>query len=234
MKDETYGIDPLIVERMRVRRGSLHVFDRLEPANTALVVIDMQRAFLEPGAPSETPAARDAVPVINRLARTVRATGGVVAWVQATFERGGWPVFFDYMVKPELSEAILAALREGAPLQELWPELEVRATDLTATKSRYSAFFPGACDLPQRLRLRSIDTVLITGTLTNVCCEASARDAMMDNFKVMMIADGNGARSPAEHVATLTTVVQTFGDVRWADEAIVMLEAGHAVTRQAA
>jgi ureidoacrylate peracid hydrolase len=73
-----------IVERMRVRRGRLHLFDRLEPARTALVVIDMQNAFLRPGAPSETPVAREIVPNINRLAHAVRAGGGVVAYAQGS------------------------------------------------------------------------------------------------------------------------------------------------------
>jgi ureidoacrylate peracid hydrolase len=219
----TYGIDPMIIERMRVRRGRLHAFERIDPNKTALVVIDMQRAFLEPGAPSETPAARDCVPHINRLAAAVRASGGVVAWVQAVFKRGDWSVLFDNMFTPQLSNSVLEALLEGAPLQQLWPALDIAPTDLTATKSRYSAFFPGASDLPERLRLRGIDTVLITGTLTNVCCESSARDAMMDNFKVIMVADANGARSPLEHIGTLTTIVQTFGDVRNTDEVIELL-----------
>ena len=75
-------ISPAIAERMQRRRGHLHVFERLEPKKTALVVIDMQRAFLEVGAPSETPVAREIVPNINRLAATVRSSGGAVAWVR--------------------------------------------------------------------------------------------------------------------------------------------------------
>lgn len=54
-----------IVERMITRRGHLHLFRTLDPARTALVVIDMQNAFLQPGAPSETPVAREIVPNID-------------------------------------------------------------------------------------------------------------------------------------------------------------------------
>ena len=94
---------------------------------------------------------------------------------------------------------------------------------LRVRKNRYSAFFPGACELPDLLRARGVDTVLITGTLTNVCCESSARDAMMGDFKTVMVSDANAARSDAEHIAALATVVQFFADVRSTDEVLSML-----------
>jgi ureidoacrylate peracid hydrolase len=59
--------------------------------------------------------------------------------------------------------------------------------------------------------------------MTNVCCEASARDAMMDGFKTVMVSDANAARSDAEHVAALATIVQFFGDVRSTDEVVEIL-----------
>jgi len=217
-----------IVARLRSRRGKLHLFDALDARRTALVVIDMQHSFVEPGAPSAVATAREIVPNINRIAGALRAAGGTVAWVQATYTRDGpgyWPLFFDYMVTPELSGRILGALTEGAPGHALWSELEVRPGDLRVRKNRYSAFFPGACELPQRLRERQVDSVLIAGTMTNVCCEASARDAMMDGFKTVLVSDANAARSDAEHVASLATILQFFGDVRTTDETIGLLAA---------
>ena len=80
-------------------------------------------------------------------------------------------------------------------------------------KYRFSAFLPGASDLPERLRARGFDTVLITGTVTNVCCESSARDAMMTNFRAVMVSDGNAASSQTEHEASLSAFYSTFGDV---------------------
>lgn len=216
-----------IRERLRERRGRLHLFDAIEPARTALVVIDMQRAFLEPGAPSEVPAAREIVANINALARALRRAGGLVAWTQATFTTEGpgyWPLFFDYMVTPELSKRILGELARGAPGHALWAELEVQDGDVVAAKSRYSAFFPGACELPNLLRVRDIDTILIAGTMTNVCCEASARDAMMDGFKTIVVADANAARSDEEHLAALVTIAQFVGDVRSTGEVISLLQ----------
>jgi ureidoacrylate peracid hydrolase len=215
-----------IVERLRRRRGKLHLFEALQARRTALAVIDMQRSFVAAGAPSAVPTAREIVPNINRLAAALRAAGGVVAWVQATYTRSGpgyWALFFDHMVSPELSAEILDGLTEGSPGHALWHELDVQPLDLRARKNRYSAFFPGASELPQLLRSRSIDTVLIAGTMTNVCCEASARDAMMDGFKTIVVSDANAARSDAEHTASLATILQFFGDVRSTDEVIGLL-----------
>lgn len=215
-----------IIERLRSRRGKLHIFDRIEARRAALVVIDMQHAFVEPGAPSAVATAREIVPNINRVAAALRAAAGTVAWVQATYTREGpgyWPLFFDYMVTPQLSGRILGALTEGAPEHGLWHELDVKPQDLRVRKNRYSAFFPGACELPQRLRERGVDTVLVAGTMTNVCCEASARDAMMDGFKTVVVSDANAARSDAEHLASLATILQFFGDVRTTDEVLGLL-----------
>lgn len=215
-----------IVERLRRRRGKLHLFDALQARRTALVVIDMQHSFVAAGAPSAVATAREIVPNINRLAAALRAAGGAVAWVQATYTRSGpgyWPLFFDYMVSRELSAGILEGLTEGSPGHALWHELDVQPADLRVRKNRYSAFFPGASDLPQLLRSRSLDTVLIAGTMTNVCCEASARDAMMDGFKTVVVSDANAARSDAEHTASLATILQFFGDVRSTAEVMELL-----------
>ena len=67
------------------------------------------------------------------------------------------------------------------------------------------------------LRGRGIDTLLVTGTVTSVCCESTARDAMMLNFKTIMVTDGNAAMTDEEHNAALTDFYLTFGDVMSTD-----------------
>ena len=101
--------------------------------------------------------------------------------------------------------------------------------DEVVLKYRFSAFVQGASDLPQRLRAQGYDTVLITGTVTNVCCESSARDAMMLNFKTIMVSDANAARTDEEHNATLSTFYAIFGDVMDTDFLIQRLEANAAL-----
>jgi ureidoacrylate peracid hydrolase len=215
-----------IVEAAALRRGRPHVYDGLVPARTALVVIDLQRAFMDEGAPSEVPQARAIVPTVNRVADALRQAGGTVAWVQASFDRRGWPLFFDYMATPEHSARILAALQPGAELHALWPGLDVRDDDVRVPKYRLSAFLPGASPLPLILRDRGVDTVLIAGCMTNVCCDSSARDAVMTDFRTVMIEDANATRTDAAHLAALTTFLQAFGDVREADGVIAMLATG--------
>jgi ureidoacrylate peracid hydrolase len=218
-------LDPILVQALATRRGRPHVYETLAPARTALVVIDLQCAFMQPGAPSEVPAARGIVPVVNRLAAALREAGGTVAWVQATFEAQGWPLFFDNIVAPALSARILAALQQGAEGHALWPGLDVRPGDVRAAKYRLSAFLPGASALPAILRGRGIDTVLIAGCMTNVCCDTSARDAVMTDFRTIMVSDANAALSDAAHLAALATFLQAFGDVRHSADLIAMLGA---------
>ena len=210
------------------RRGCAHIYDQLDSARTALVVIDMQNMFLEVGAPAEVPIAREIVPNINRLAASLRDAGGTVVWVQMTQTNDNlsdWSVYYDGVSTEERAAKCLEWLTEGSHGHAIWPELEVQGGDLISLKDRYSAFLPGASDIEQQLRARDIDTVLITGTVTNVCCESSARDAMMRNFKVLMVSDGNATFRDEEHLATLASIYQVFGDVMTTDEVISRLSA---------
>ncbi len=213
-----------IVERVRARRGRLHAFDRLLPRRTALVVIDMHNAFCAPGAAIEVPVARSIVPNINRLAAAVRSSGGLVVWVQMTVkDAADWPVFLSALVDTGNSARILEELRPGSEGHKLWPECEATPGDLVVPKNRFSAFLPSACDLGGSLKSKGIESVLIAGTLTNVCSESSARDAAMQDFRVTLVSDANAARSDGEHLATLVTFIQSFGDVRTTDELIALL-----------
>ena len=95
--------------------------------------------------------------------------------------------------------------------------------DLRVTKNRYSALIAGASDLGTVLKQRGVDTLLIAGTKTNVCCECTARDAMMLDYKVVLLCDCTAALSDDEHLATLENVIQQFGDVMVADDALALL-----------
>jgi ureidoacrylate peracid hydrolase len=216
-------IRPEIVKRVVARRGKLHLFDKLDAKRTALLVIDMQNAFVAPGAPIEVPAAREIVAPINRLAAALRSRGVPVIWVMHQNQEGGrdWAGFFDAFVAPGKREQAAAALEAGSRLQALWPQLEVAPNDLRVAKNRYSAFIKN--DFQKTLHERGIDTLLIAGTKTNVCCECTARDAMMLDFKVVLLSDCTAALSDDEQRATLENVIQQFGDVRAADEVLALL-----------
>jgi ureidoacrylate peracid hydrolase len=215
-----------IVERVVARRGRLHAFEALDAKRTALLVIDMQNAFVARGAPVEVPAARDIVAPINRLAAALRQRGVPVIWVLHENQAGGrdWDGFFGVFVAPGKREQAAAALTKGADLQRLWPELTIAQTDLRVAKNRYSALIAGSSSLEKTLGEKGIDTLLIAGTKTNVCCECTARDAMMLDFKVVMLSDCTAALSDEEHLATLENMIQQFGDVRTADEALSLFD----------
>ncbi len=226
MKLQGATIPQSIVERVIQRRGAEHCFADLDPAKTALIVIDLQHAFMnEAVGHAVCPAARDIVPAVNRLAAAVRETGGGVFWVQMTHDsrcEDEWSVAHE-MAAPAMREKRVAALSEGGLGHQLWPDLDVRPQDEIVKKYRYSAFMPGTSELPDRLRTRGFDTVLITGTVTNVCCESSARDANMTNFRTIMVSDGNAAATQAEHDASLSAFYNIFGDVMDTDMIIAHL-----------
>jgi ureidoacrylate peracid hydrolase len=215
-----------IVERVLARRGRLHLFDSLDPRRAALLVIDMQNAFLAPGAPIEVPAARGIIAPINRLAAELRRRGVTIVWVAHENRADGrdWTGFFDAFVAPGRRAEAAAALAAGSKLQQLWPELDVQSGDLRVAKNRYSVLIKN--DFEKELRERGIDTLLIAGTKTNVCVECTARDARMLDFKVVLVSDCTAALSDEEHRATLENVIQQFGDVRTAEEALALLDAG--------
>ena len=219
------AIRPQIIERVLARRGRLHLYDRLDARRTALLVIDMQNAFVAPGAPIEVPGARDIVPNINRLAAALRKRGAPVIWVlhQNAADGGDWSPFFDVFVKPENRPRAVQALSPLSELQTLWAGLNAAPVDVRVTKNRYSALIAGASDLGTILKQRGIDTLLIAGTKTNVCCECTARDAMMLDYKVVLLCDCTAALSDDEHLATLENVIQQFGDVMTADDALALL-----------
>ena len=229
MKLNGATISDAIVQRVIQRRGVEHSFADLDPAKTALAVIDPQHAFMNDAVGfAVVPAARDIVPAVNRLAATVRETGGGVFWIKMTHDDrcfSEWSVAYE-LPTPEYRARRIEALSEGTLGHELWPDLDVRPEDEIVRKYRYSAFLPGTTDLPERLRARGFDSMLITGTVTNVCCESSARDANMTNFRTVMVSDGNAALSQVEHEASLTAFYNTFGDVMDTDMIIAGLRRG--------
>ena len=92
-------------------------------------------------------------------------------------------------------------------------------------KNRYSALIPGASQLERILRAGGTENVLISGTKTDVCCESTGRDAMMMDFRVVMLSDCMAALSDDEHRDTLETMIQQFGDVMTRGEVLAVLRA---------
>jgi ureidoacrylate peracid hydrolase len=222
------SIPPQVVERVTRRAGRPHPFDVIAPARTAFVVVDMQNYFMKQGFQGEVPMAREIVPNVNRFAAAVRGLGGHVVWIKnATNDtRENWSVLHDWLMVPERRDRRYATMDMGHEGHALWPELDARPEDAQIVKKRYSAFIQGSSELEAYLRGRGIDTLLIGGTATNVCCESTARDAMMLNFKVVMVADVCATYSDVEQNASLAAFYSNFGDVQTTDEAIAAMKRG--------
>jgi len=220
------SIPQSVIDRVIARRGREHVYDDLDPSKTALVVVDMQNAFMLPGvAHALCPMAEKIVPNINRLAGAVRETGGAVIWIKTTFTEAAlrdWSTYFE-MITPERVAKRIEALTSDSRGHQLWEALHVQAEDLVVEKNRFSAFIQGSSDLARVLEARGLDTVIVTGTVTNVCCESTARDAMMLNFKTIMVTDGNAAATDEDHNASLAAFYLTFGDIMSTDMLIACL-----------
>ncbi|MDJ0390464.1 isochorismatase family cysteine hydrolase [Roseomonas sp. E05] len=229
-------IGAAVRERILQRRLSLHPFGTLEAKRTAHVVVDLQNGFMAPGAVSEIAAAREIVPNVNRISRALRANGGLVVYIQNTFDQtavAGWSTFFEHFCSPERRARMIEAFTPGDPQHAIWPGLEVEAEDLLVRKRRFGAFVEGSSDLHAILQARGIDTLIVTGTATNVCCESTARDAMMLNYRVFFVSDGNATHTDAEHNATLTAMANIFADVSSTDEVVALIEGRGAIAQAA-
>lgn len=219
------------------RRGKIHAIEHVDPAKCALVVIDMQNVFLQKGAPAETPIAREIVPNVNKLADAVRQTGGKVIWVQMTHgpeNLNTWSFFYEVVSRPKRAQEMLEWMAPGSQGQQLWPQMDAREEDLYIEKTRYSVFAQGSSNISEVMKEHGLNTVLITGTVSNVCCESSARDSMMLNYKTVMVSDANAAHTDEEHLAALASVFQVFGDVYRTEEMISLIERGTETSRRQA
>jgi ureidoacrylate peracid hydrolase len=224
------------IARSIANRSKAHPFGSLNPAKTALIIIDMQNYFVAPGAQGEIPMAREIVPAINRLAAAMRAAGSHVIWVQTSTNntREAWSVMHDHLMSPTRAANRWAAMDEAGDGFKLWPALDAKPRDVYVIKKRFSAFIQDSSDIETYLKKHGIDTLLIAGTASNGCCEVSARDAVMLNYKVVMVSDANATFTDDMHASCLQFFYLVYGDVLTVDEAIAGLAAGEpAILRSA-
>lgn len=210
------------VERGRV----LNRFDAIEPARAALVVVDMQNVFLAPEEVFGNPNALAIIPTVNRLAAAMRAAGGTVIWTRQTVSHAAplaMPAWQYDLSVPHVRRAVETMLA-GTHSHALHPDMKVAPDDLVLDKYRYSAFLCPGGALRAALEARGIDMLVIAGTLTNVCCESTARDGNMLGYRVIVASDATAAVTDAEHNAALLNLRLTFADVRATSELCAMLE----------
>jgi ureidoacrylate peracid hydrolase len=224
-------LSPVMLAHLATRRGGkAHAIERLDPERTALVVIDMQNVWVKEGMIAYSPYCEGIVPNINRLAESLRAAGGSIWWVKAIYRDDAprtWSAYMEFR-SPEFVQAMLSALSEDSEGGRLFQGLDVRPEDQHVTKRRFSAMIQGSSDLHERLQAAGVDTLIVTGTATNVCCESTARDAFMLNYRTIVVSDGNATASDEAHNGALSALMMQFSDVYSTSETIGLIEAAAA------
>ena len=159
--------------------------DEIEPARTAMIVVDMQNDFVAPGAPLETPAARAMVPKLAEALKLCRRAGVRVIYTAHSHRRDGCDMGLFDDIHPPIARR--NAVIDDTPGVDIYADLAPAAGEHVIKKHRYSGFF--GTDLDIILREWGIDTVIISGTTTENCCHATARDAMFRNYRVVFLSD---------------------------------------------
>lgn len=190
---------------------------------TALINVDMQNCFVE-NSPFAAPRAREILPRINRLADACRRNGALVIHTLHVVRPDGSNIGVMGEIIPVVREGII---NKGNPQAELHREIVVERNDIVLEKPRYGAFH--GTDLELILRDRGIDTLIITGIATNVCCETTAREAAVRDFHVFFLSDATATSGiedlSADEVqrATCVTLGKRFAQVLTTDEMLTKI-----------
>ncbi len=169
-----------------------------------LLVIDMQNFFLDPKSPTFTPGGLAVLPNITQLVKA--------------FRKNKLPVIYTAHVHKsnELDGGIMGWWWEGMVMEnsrdaEIHPDLAPLPAEKIVNKHRYSAFYN--TDLEIVLRCLGITDLIVTGVMTNLCCESTARDAYFRDLRVFFLLDATGTVNEELHLATLKNLAFGFAYV---------------------
>ena len=181
---------------------------QLNVAASALLVIDMQRFFLDTKSPTYTCGGVAIIPTVKRLMDSFRRAGRPVIFTQHVHHPG------------DLDSGIMGwwwkgKCLEGSPESEIHPDLAPKPGEKIVLKHRYSAFYN--TDLETVLRCLKVEDIVISGIMTNLCCESTARDAYFRDYRVFFPADGTGSINEEMHLASLLNLAFGFAYVTTGD-----------------
>ncbi|MDK2776777.1 MAG: cysteine hydrolase [Pseudomonadota bacterium] len=159
----------------------------ITPQRTALIIVDMQKIFCEPDGDLWVPSSRDVIAPIRELAATCRANGVQVIYLRHVVRGDGSDTGRFRDLYPHAD----AQFARANPAIEVIEELRPEAGDIVVDKLFYSGFHN--TDLDAILRMKDIDTLMVCGTVTNVCCETTIRDGVHREYKMIALSDANAA-----------------------------------------
>ena len=176
----------------------------IEPDKCALMVVDMQHFFLEPNSPTYTIGGPAILPNAKRLLNAFRQADRPVIFTRHVHH----PADLDVGIMGWWWEGKCI---EGSPESEIVPDLEPLPNEKVVLKHRYSAFYN--TDLETVLRCLKIQDIVISGVMTNMCVESTARDAYFRDYRVWIPADGTGSINEEMHLASLMNLALGFAQV---------------------
>jgi nicotinamidase-related amidase len=195
---------------------------KLDPARTALINVDMQNCFVE-GSPVSAPGGRALLDRINRLTAACRAAGVLVVHARHVLRADG----SNAGLLAEVPPVAAGMINKGSPTAEFHPDLIIDDSDVLLDKPRFGCFH--GTDLELLLHSKGIGAVIVSGISTSVCCETTAREAAVRDFRVIFLSDGTatfgiGDLSPeAVQEAACATVGLVFGRVATIDEVLAAI-----------
>ena len=178
---------------------------------TALLVMDIQNDFVEEGAIIEVKGIRKNIAKFIEFINKMREKGITVIYTKHIFDLINNPIeakLFPFLAKD--------GLRDNTRGSEIYEALKPLDKDIVVKKRRYDAFV--GTDLELILKAKGIENVIITGTMTNACCESTARTAMMKDFNVLFCSDLTFTSDPEIQKNTLKNISTHFGKVMTSEE----------------
>ncbi len=202
---------------------------QIEPGKTAVLVIDIQRAYFDPGAPRPVVGGREIVPKINQLTAMCRRLNIPVIFIRQTSRPDGSDDGLKRDFRPPGNHELRTI--EGKIGVDFYPELDVTQSDYVVTKIRYSALVPGSSILERLLRGLGRESIIACGAATDVCVATTIAHAMMLDFKVFLISDLTATFTAERQKAALNVIDQHFAKVMTFEE--VRKELKRSATRAA-
>lgn len=203
-----------------------HAFE-IKADECALIVVDMQEDFVNPGNPMCVPEAYRMVPRIQALIESARETGVPVFYTEHSIAEDCSMDFYEYW--PPIAAG---AIKEGMADTKVYHGLDPQPGErIINVKHAYDSF--AGTNLDYVLRHRGVKTVIICGTLTNFCCESTARTAYFLGYHVVFGSDVNATDSALAHEATIRTMRRGFARVMPGEEIGRILKEGDDVYRAA-
>lgn len=160
---------------------------KVDPDRASLLVIDMTNEFLKRGSPLEVPAGREMIPRLKKVIEACRSKNVPVIYTRHVLrETGANSGLLGEFYNAVKDEKVHVPGSEGVKIHD---EISPRKDDIVIDKHRYSAFYE--TDLDSVLKDMDVETLIISGVLTNLCCESTARDAMFRDYRVIFLQDCN-------------------------------------------